>query len=243
VPPSPRLRRVLREAVSDFYYNSARFLAANILLGVLLLAVILGATASPWAFLLGPILVLPAAGTMRMATRLIRDFHTDLGDLTEVVRRPWPVIGIGLAQLAVTAVLVGDILIAAAWGSWVGTFLLVSAAYALVMLWAYALVAWPLLLDPERDAEPIRRRLRLAVVVLVAHPVRVGVFAVLTGVVLLVSTLLIAPVITFAVALLWLAIARWVLPMADRVEGRATLVADEAADGWGVDSAPAHGRE
>lgn len=227
MPPSPRLWHSLREAVSDFYFNSWRFLGANILLGAVLVAFVVASLATPWGLLLAVLLVLPAAGTMRMATRLVRDFHTDLGDFAEVVRRPWPVLGIGLAQLAVTVVLVGDMLIAAAWRSWPGTFLLIGALYALAALWSYAVVAWPLLLDPERDTESVRPRLRLALVVFLVHPVRVGLFALLVGALLLLATVVIMPVLTFAVGLLWLAIARYVLPVADRVEGRATMAADE----------------
>jgi hypothetical protein len=217
----------LREAVSDFYFNSWRFLGANILLGALIVAFAVASLATPWGLLLVVLLVLPAAGTMRMATRLVRDFHTDLGDFAEVVRRPWPVLGVGLAQLVVTVVLVGDILIAAAWGSWPGTFLLIGALYALVALWTYAVVAWPLLLDPERDAEGVRPRLRLALVVLLVHPVRLGLFALLIGALLALATIVIMPVLTFAVGLLWLAIVRYVLPLADRVEQRPTLLVEE----------------
>jgi hypothetical protein len=213
--------------VSDFYFNSWRFLGANILLGALMVAFVVGSLGSPWGLLLVVLLVLPAAGTMRMATRLVRDFHTDLGDFAEVVRHPWPALGVGLAQLAVTVVLVGDILIAAAWRSWPGTFLLIGALYALIALWTYAVVAWPLLLDPERDAEGVRSRLRLALVLFLVHPVRIGLFALLIGALLVLATFVIMPVLTFAVGLLWLAIARYVLPLADRIEGRATMVVDE----------------
>jgi len=226
VPPQPRLRRVLREAASDFYFHSWQFLGANLVLGALGLGFLIGSLASPWGLPLVVLLVLPTAGIMRMATRLNRDFHTDLGDFAEVVRRPWPILGVGLVQLAITVVLLVDILIAAAWRSWPGTLLLVGALYALLLLWVYALVAWPLLLDPERDADGVRSRLRLALVVLVAYPVRFGLFALLMGALLMLATVAIAPIITFAVGLVWLAIARYVLPVADRIEGRETLVVD-----------------
>jgi hypothetical protein len=227
VPPSPRVWGAFREAVSDFYFNSWRFLGANILLGALIVAFAVASLATPWGLLLVWLLVPPAAGRLRLATRLVRDFHTVLGDFAEVVRRPWPVLGVGLAQLVVTVVLVGDILIAAAWGSWPGTFLLIGALYALVALWTYAVVAWPLLLDPERDAEGVRPRLRLALVVLLVHPVRLGLFALLIGALLALATIVIMPVLTFAVGLLWLAIVRYVLPLADRVEQRPTLLVEE----------------
>lgn len=229
MPPSPRLRRALRDAASDFYFNSWRFLGANFLMGALLLLILFAAIATPWALLLVALLVPPAAGTMRMATRLIRDGHADLGDFADAMRRPWPNLALGLAQLAVIGVLVVDVAIAGSWQSWTGTFLAASAAYGLLVLWAYALVAWPLLLDPARDAEPVRSRLRLAVVVLLAHPVRLGLLALGAAGFLLVAAIFIAPIITFAIGLAWLAIARYVLPIADRVEGRETLVVDELA--------------
>ncbi|HUF06429.1 MAG TPA: hypothetical protein VMP86_03460 [Candidatus Binatia bacterium] len=227
MPPPPRVGSVLREAAGDFFYNSWRFFGANLLLGLFMVVVVLGSVGSAWALLGVILLVPPAAGTMRMATRLIRDGHTDFSDFTEVLRRPWPFLAVGAAQLVVTLVLVVDVSIAAAWRSWPGTFLVVSAAYGLLLLWAYALVAWPLLLDPVRDAERVSSRLRLAFVVLLAHPLRIGLFALLMGALLVVATVAIAPIITFAVALAWLAIARYVLPIADRVEGRETLVVDD----------------
>ena len=226
MPPPPRLWRVLREAVSDFYFHAWPFLGANLVLGALGIGLLIGSLASPWGMAIVVLLVLPAAGIMRMATRLMRDFHTDLGDFAEVARRPWPILGIGLAQIAITVVLLVDILIAAAWRAWPGTILLVGALYALLVLWVYALVAWPLLLDPERDAEGIRSRLRLALLVLLAYPLRVGLFAMLIGALLLFATVAIAPIITFAIGLAWLAIARYVLPIADRIEGRETLAVD-----------------
>jgi uncharacterized membrane protein YesL len=218
--------RVLREATSDFYFNSWRFLGANILIGALMVGILIASAWHPAALLLVTLLVLPAVGTMRMATRLVRDFHTDLGDFADSVRRPWPLLGVGLAQLAVIVVLVGDILIAAAWRSWAGTLLLVGAGYGLLALWTYAVVAWPLLLDPERDGEPLGARLRLAFVIVLVHPVRIGLFGLLIGAVLAISTALVAPILTFAVGVTWLAIARFVLPVADRIEGRATMEVD-----------------
>ena len=226
LPRQPRLRHVLREAISDFYFHSWSFLGANLVLGAMLLAIVALSPILPLALGIGLFLPLPAAGIMRMATRLLRDHRADLGDFADVLRRPWPVLGIGVAQLVVTVVLVGDALIAVSWRSWPGTILLVGAAYGLLALWTVAVVAWPLLLDPERDGLPIRARLRLALVVILLHPVRIGAFALLMGAAVILSTVLIAPLITFTVALVWLAIARWVLPIADRVEGRETAVVE-----------------
>jgi hypothetical protein len=218
---------VLRDAASDLGYNSWRFIGANVLVGGLLLVIGLGIVATPVLLLLAPILVPPAAGMMRMATRLVRDGHTDFGDLIEVVRHPGRVLVVGTVQLLVTIVLVADVLIGGGIAGWIGTLLLVGALYGLLIGWAYVAVLWPLLLDPERDRLPLRADLRLALVVLVAHPIRVGGILLLIGVLLLVSGILIMPILTFSLALAWLVIARYVLPVADRIEGRATRTTDE----------------
>ena len=226
IPPPPRVVRALREAVSDLYYNSWRFLGANVLLGGSLILILLAAVESAWLLALLPLVAVPAAGTMRMATTLVRDGHADFGDFLAIVRRPSMVLALGLAQSLVFLVLVVDLQLGAAIGSTLGVLLTVSALYGLVIGWAYAAVAWVLLLDPERDAEPVSGRLRLAAVILVAHPIRVGGVLLLAGALLGVAALAIAPFLTFAVALVWLALARFVLPVADRIEGRATLSAE-----------------
>jgi hypothetical protein len=223
IPPPPRVRHVLRQAVGDLYYNSWRFLGANVLLGTLLIVIVLASVGSAWALVLLPLAAVPAAGMLRMATVLVRDGHCDFGDLLDVIRRPWMPLAVGMAQALVALVLVVDMRLGAAIGSSVGLVLTVSALYGLVIGWAYASVAWPLLVDPERDGEPIAGRLKLAGLVLVAHPIRVGGFLVLVGIVLATAALAIAPFVTFAAALAWLVIARYVLPVADRIEGRRTL--------------------
>lgn len=73
---------------------------------------------------------------------------------------------------------------------------------------------------------PISARLRLAAVVLLAHPIRVGGYLLLVGLVLTLSAIAIAPFLTFTVALAWPAIAHFVLPVADRIEGRQTRVVE-----------------
>jgi len=217
----PRLRRTLRAAAVDFYYNAWPFLGANVAIGILLLAAFYGSgLIGPWFLLLIGFAVVPAAGTMRMATRLRRYGHTDLGDFAEVFRGRGPILLLGLAQLAITLVLAIDVAIALAWGSWIGTILLVGAIYGLAMLWAVAVIAWPIVLDPAHDSMPIRARLRLAVVVVFLEPRRVAGLALVAGLVLLVSTLLIAPILTFSVAFVWLMLAGYALPLADAVEAR-----------------------
>lgn len=218
-PVPPGLRRAVRNAAIDFYFNGWSFLGANVAIGAVLLSALYAALfVSPWLIGLATLAVLPAAGTMRMATRLRRDGHTDLGDFAEVFRGHWRVLLLGVAQVVIGVVLIVDVAIALAWGSWIGTFLLVGAAYGIALLWAMAVVAWPILLDPVRDAIPIRRRLRLAVLVALHKPRRIAALAVASGVVLLAATVLVAPILTVAVSLTWLTIGGYVLPLADELE-------------------------
>ena len=78
----------MRDAAVDFYYNGWAFLGANVAFGAVLLAALYGSLyVGPWLLAARGGLVVPAAGTMRMATRLRRDGHTDLGDFAEVLRR------------------------------------------------------------------------------------------------------------------------------------------------------------
>jgi hypothetical protein len=227
VPPAPRVVRAVRLAAGDLAFNAWTFLAANVAIGAVAFGVAYASLITPLALPLLVLVVLPAAGTMRVATRLVRDGHTDLGCFVESLRPPWRVLGLGAAQLALAAVLVVDVLVATTWGGWPGTILLVGAAYGLLAIWILAVVAWPLLLDPVRDAEPVGGRLRLALMLIAVHPIRIGAFAVAAGMLLVVATILIMPAATVAIAALWAVIARYVLPAADRIEGRATLLVED----------------
>ena len=221
VPSQPRLVRAIRDAGVDFYYNVWAFLGANVLIGALLLAALYGSLLlGPWLLALAALVAVPAAGTMRMATRLRRDGHTDLGDFAEVLRHPGRIVLPGALQLAIGVVLIVDVAVALGWGGWLGTLLLVGALYGLAAWWAVAVIAWPILLDPHRNGRPTRACLRLALVTLLVYPIRVITLAVTSGLFLIVAAILIAPILTFAVSLAWLAVAGYVLPLVDRVESR-----------------------
>ena len=214
-------------AADDFYYNSIRFLPANLIFGVGLLVVVGLLLVGPIGFLAAAILIPPTAGVTRMATYLTRERYLFFSEFWEPMRRhPVRVLGLGLAQLALVAVLLVDILIGAGMGNLFGTFLAVSAMYALAILWVYALIAWPLLLDPARENEPARAHLRLGALLLLAHPLRLGAMGAVLGAIALVSTVAIVAIATFVLSFLALAAAHYVLPAADRLEGRATLEVD-----------------
>lgn len=213
----------IRHAALDFYYNSWRFLPGNMAFGVVLIALIAAMATVPWGWVVAIGLIPPAAGCMRMATTLVRDGHTDFGEFLAVLRRPWQPLVVGCAQLAIVVVLVVDVQVGRAWASPIGGVLVVSALYGFVIGWAFAIVAWPIVLDPVRRSEPLRARLRLAGLLLLAHPLRMGGLALLVGAFLLASTVAVAAIVTVALAFAFLVVARYVLPAADRLEGRETL--------------------
>ena len=99
--------------------------------------------------------------------------------------------------------------------------------YLLLAIWSYAVITWPLLLDPLHDGEAIRSRLRLGLQVLLSHPMRVLAFALISGILLALATAAIGIVVTFGLALIWLAVANFTVALTDRYEGR-IVEADDA---------------
>ena len=217
----PRLRRAIRRAAVDFYYNAWPFLGANVAFGIVLLAAFYGSiligpgSFSSWG---SPSSPPPARCGWRRAS--IAYGHTDLGDFAEVLRGRGRILLLGMAQLAITVVLAIDVAVALAWGSWIGTILLVGAVYGLALLWAVAVsrLADPARSGARRDADP--RPAAPGVLVLLLEPRRVAGLALVAGVVLLASTVLIAPILTFSLAFVWLMLAGYALPLADAVQAR-----------------------
>src|SRR6266542_209552 len=187
LPDPPRLGGAMREAAFDLYYNSWRMVPANIVWGVLFVAVILlGGLWLPFLVLLA-VLAVPFAGIVRMAAGVARGAGTSFSDFTTGMRRfLWPALATG----AVATLLVAF---------------------------------WPILVDPLREELPVRRRLWLALLVNLARPVRMFFLTALLTALLVASTVLFAAVVTVSVAYVSLVAARYVLPAADRLEGRPTV--------------------
>jgi hypothetical protein len=223
---SPGLGPTARQAAFDLYYNFSSFIPANLIFGVGLVALIGTASDPALGGLVAIGLVLVTAGCMALATTLVRDGHTDLGVFMSVVRHPWPVLGLGLAQLAVGMILVVDLVAGTGLGMPVGGVLVLSALYGLAILWTYAVVAWPIVLDPRRRDDPLAARLRLALGLLLARPGRMAGLAAVVGIFLAIATVLVAAVVTFALALAWLIVARYVLTIADRLDGLPAIEAE-----------------
>jgi hypothetical protein len=216
---------VIRSALSDFYFNSLRLLGANVLWGAALIAVILLLVyvAPLLAIPAAVALALPTAGVFKLAALITRDQPASFGDSVDAGRR------FAVPALAVGALIVGLVIVLgfnffiglmSAQPFWwiVGAF----AGWGLLFLFTGTCAFWPLLLDPVREADPLRHRLELALAVIFHAPGRFLALMLIVAVVLVVSTIAFAALLSISVAFVALLLCRYVLPTADRLEGRAT---------------------
>jgi hypothetical protein len=221
LPSPPSVRGALRAAATDFYFHSWRLLPANVLWAVVLLAIVGLAILVPPLLVLAPFAALPVAGIFRIATRIVRGESVSFWDGLSAWRsevRPSLALGAGL--IVVTLVLGFNFDSGILADSAPGWAFATLAFWGLVGTWLYAWVAWPILLDPNRASQPARTRLRLAALLVLAHPVRIGTLGLALAVLVVVSTVAVVALVTVSIAFGALVAARYVLPAADRLEGR-----------------------
>jgi uncharacterized membrane protein YesL len=215
---------VLKTAASDVYYHGVRLVTANLLWGIAFLVTGYLLSRNPVGVFLVVAMVPLTVGLMGMATDLVRDRTLVMSDFVAGVRRRFvPHLLVGVAQIGLWIVSAVDLSVAVQVGGPLGMVLGVVAFYTAIGTWLIAVVAWPILLDPIRADLSTPGQLRLALLLCLAHPARLAAFGALMGLFLVVSTILIAALITVSVAFAFVAAAHYVLPAADRLEGRATL--------------------
>jgi hypothetical protein len=217
----PRLGTVLRAAVSDYYFNSMRLVPANLVWGFALALIVLIGMVSPLLSLaLLPLLALPTAGVFRIAARIVRgEPGIGLHDIAWPYRHaPGRWVVLGLAVVAAALVLGSNLLVGLGGGEPAGWAIATLAGWGLVALWCGALVGWPLLVDPARAATPLGERLRLAGALLLAHPLRFAGLGLAMAIVVTISLVLVAAILTVSVAFVALIACRSVYPAADRLE-------------------------
>jgi len=227
IPDAPRLRAAFRLAASDLYFNSWRLVAANLVWGLWLLLCLLLAVYWPLGgLLLGIALAVPTAGIYRLSALVVRQESVAFSDAVETYRaRLAPALGVGaIAILGTTVFLVNVVTGLVTLANPVGWAIATAALWGVFILWAWLLCLWPLLVDPRREGLPIRPRMRLAAILVLAFPVRLAALTLVTAVVMGVSTVLFAALLTITVAYCALVGCRYVLPAADRLEGRATVL-------------------
>ncbi len=231
VPDQPRIRRALRDAASDFYFNSWRLVPANTIWGVLFLIVLVAALAWPPALVLSAFLALPVAGMHRVAALLQRGQPADFGDFVFGIRHyALPTLGLGLVAVVLAVVFTANVFIGLDTGGIFGWSFSAFALYGDIGLAMFLVAAWPILVDPLRQDMSIARRLKLAALVNVARPGRMFALTVVIAAIVLISTALFAALLTVSVAFVSLVTARYVLPAADRLEGRETKLDLYSAD-------------
>ena len=216
------LRSALRAAAFDFYYQSIRLVPANILWGIAFLAVLaFGVGGGPISTLLVcPLLAIPYVGVVRLAASTARGHDVVLSDVWRAYRRfGLPALGVGVAVTLGVALLGSNIVAGAAAGSFFGWAFATLAGSGLLAIWVLSFPLWILMVDPERDERPLRDRLRLAVLVVLAAPGRMALLSLVLTIILLVSTVAFAALLTISVSFTSLVAARYVLPLADRLEG------------------------
>jgi hypothetical protein len=218
---------VLRTAAEDLYYHGVRLVVGNLVWGIAAVLTAFAVTRSVLGLLALLIMVPLTAGLMGMASALVRERSLVMSDFVRPLRgRFWRILALGVGQLAVTIVAAFDLLLGIQIGGVVGLVLAIVAFYTGLFLWVLAWTIWPIVTDPERLSEPVRSGVRLGALLVLAHPIRLGFMALALAVISVVSTILAAAIITFAAAYAALVAAHFVLPSADRLEGRETMIVE-----------------
>ena len=218
----------MREALSDFYFNSWRLVPANVVWGALLLLVITAAAFWLPLAALSALLAVPVAGIYRMAALIQRGEAVGFADFISGMRQfAGPALALGVLAVVLGTVLTANIFIGLEVGSLLGWVFSAFALYGNIGLAMFLVAAWPIIVDPLRQEVPLRKRLWLAVVLNFARPVRMFVLTAVLVALLVVSTVLLAALLTISLAYISLVATRYVLPAIDRLERRPTVPVEE----------------
>jgi len=215
----PSVGRAIREGLGDLYYHSWRLVPGNVLWSFTALAILLAVVVSPLGLAALPVLAIPTAGLFRMTTRVARGESVSFWDGAAAWRTELGgtlVLGAGLAVVAV--VLGTNVVTGLASGTPLGWALATLALWGLVAAWLFAWTAWPIVTDPWRAGWPFRERVRLASVLLLAHPIRIAALGVALALFLGISTVAFVALLMVSVAVAALVAARYILPAADRLD-------------------------
>ncbi len=227
LPRAPRLGRVLRTAGEDLYYNGVRLIVATLVWGIGAVLTAFAVSRSLLGLLALAVMVPLTIGLMGMATAVVREHSVVMSDFARPIRRRfWRLMALAAAQFALTVVAAFDLMLGLQLGGVFGVVMAVFAFYTLLAVWVLAWTVWPIVTDPERLGEPVRAAVRVGALLVLAHPIRMGLMALVLAVITVASSILVAAIVTFAAAYLALVAAHYVLPSADRLEGRETVVVD-----------------
>jgi hypothetical protein len=213
--------QAIRLAAVDFYFNSLRFVPANLAWALVVLAVLFLALIWTPALALLTLLAVPLAGMHRMAALLTRGEAASLSDFVAGMRRfGLHATGILAGVAILAAVLVTNLITGFASNGPLGWFIGATALWGLVALAMAAIAVWPILVDPRHEDAPLRRRLQLTGLVVIGRPGRLFVLTLLVASILVASTALLGAIVLVGVAYSSLLATRWVLPAVDELEAR-----------------------
>lgn len=213
------LRGALRQAVTDFYFNSWRLAPANLVWGAGFVAFLVAGPLTVLGVALLVLLAVPVAGLHRMAALIARGEPAGFADFVGGMRRHAAAavtVAAGAAILAL--VFTTNVLVGLQAGGPLAWLLSALALWGDVALATWLVAFWPILADPEREAVGLRRKIALAGLVVVGRPGRTFLLAALVWAILAISVVLFAAILLVSVAYVSLVSARYVLPMADEVE-------------------------
>jgi hypothetical protein len=180
-------------------------------------------TTPPIAIVFLVLLSLPTAGIFRLAALIARDRPVGLIDSLSAWRQfGRRALAVGAAIALIVVVLAVNTLVGATSLNVVGWAFATAAAWGLVIVASAAFALWPLLLDPLREDQSLRSLMTLAGAVVFSAPLRYALLMALVAIILIASTVAFAALISVSVSFVALLTARYVLPAADRLEGRAT---------------------
>ena len=235
LPEGPSIGGAIRLAAQDGYYHSWRLLPANVVWAVVAIMIAGLTLFAPPAILLLPLLALPTAGIFRVTTRITRGESVSFWDAVDAWRMDLgPTLVAGSALLGTVVVLGSNVLSGLTSDSPLGWGLATFAGWGLLATWLFAWTLWPILVDPARRDRPAVERARLAGLLVIAHPGRVGMLGVVLAVFLAVSSIAIVALVTVSVAFSALVASRFVIPAADRLEAELAAREARAAGAVGV---------
>jgi hypothetical protein len=221
LPVGVGLWAALRAATVDFYYHSIRLVVANLIWGAAFFVVwsLTVAGAPLFALVIAPLLAVPWVGVVRLAALIARGDDVVLTDAFGAYRTYLvPALAAGVVTTAVFGVLGSNVASGLLSGGPIGWAIATLAGWGIAVGVAVSLAFWPLLVEPRRAGRSVLATARLAAMVVLANPIRMGGIGLIVVLVGVVGTVAAAAIATFALAWIALAACRVVLPLADRLE-------------------------
>ena len=174
-------------------------------------------------FLFVPLLGIPLAGVFRAAARVQRTDAATFPDAFSSWRaHALPSVLLWLLPLAAGVAFGANLAVALNAGDLAAAVFAALGFWSLLAATSYALIVWPLVVDPVRAGQPLGARLRLAAVVFVQRALRLLIVTAIAVVLFVLIPALLAVLLVVGASYIALAASRYVLPTADRLEGRAT---------------------